>query len=930
MNAGRVRARPLVVLFGALIIALLLGPAPESDPLNRLRAGVAEPTVEMLTHQMKAWHYRPYHVLRELAPRADYLILDGPSGSRNARPEELIAIAGASSVLSREGSVAPPTELPAEAQEVRDRNDAGEWAVIVAGGRSPDLMLVLADPTSPGAVLFLDDRLVGAAGESARSVTDGSSLRREQVGDRPHLGRFVPAAWAEAIFLLVVLIGGSLLIPRERFPTWAVPSAGMVAGSALLVVVGTGVLALGLPGSPELMLLMSAAIVGVVGVRRRMWRTESPSRATPLKLRDALAAASSFALVTLISVVLHADGIVTQQRDGVEHVVRGVVLARGGSVEILQDFYTLNLRMAGLASAHSLGSLWGAELLMAWVPVLAVATVSLTVMAIRHLTRPVVGGPMGVLLGAAGAALLLTMPMFLYTGLSHLPHVPMAAAATLLFVLLLLARRPGTTVGDGARQGGHLIGLLGMSLVLVKPDGLFVAALLLLGLRYADRRTAVVAWRYVGLAMVGWQAIMLRAGSLAGTSPSQDVLVQALAGLMLLAFSGVLLRLSARAYGLITSAPLVIIGGALLLAAVTGRIDGSIVALRANLLGSDGGWGAALAVLLVAALVAAVVAARSEPLRPLVVSVLGLPAVFLLIPVFTASRAGGYRIGVSDSMNRMWVNILPLIVILVITVLATVGRRAPAPGDTGPPTLDAHEVVQSTRTPIAAAAAALGMLIVAAVLPTLPPAMPDPEVLISTGSTADLHPIGEITSNVQVVTRFELSDIVPISPALHAGRLCLDLLPANYADRANVGAHTIEFRLADRSEWWLVDMEDVQDFVPARHCFERLRPRDLDALLRADGVMTITGENGQRGTSTTLLFTRDPAAGSVLEASGLTEPIPDGYVPFMQLVVEPSDGLRWVAATRMTAFVALLVLLIGAWEWRRSQAIAVLPPVEGV
>jgi len=930
MHARSVRARPFVVIAGALLIVMLLGPDPDSNPLNRLRTGITEPTVEMLTHQMKAWHYRPYHVLQQLAPRADYLVLDGSRASRNARPEELIAVAGASSVALSEGPFVITIDESAEAHEVRDRNDAGEWTVVVAVGPPPDLILVLDDPTTPGAVLFLDHRLAGGAGDEFRSVSPGSSLRRDRVGDRSNLGRFVPTAWAEAIFLVVVLIGGSLLVPRERFPAWAVPAAGIIAGSALLAVVGTGVLALGFPGSPGLTLLASAAIAGAVGIGGRARRARPPSKASALTRRGLLASLPSAAAIALMSAVLHADGIVSQQRDGVEHVMRGVVLARGGSVEILRDFYTLNLRMVGLASVHSLSSLWGAEFLIAWVPVLAVATVVLTAVTIRQMTGPVLGDLMGALLGLAGAVILISMPMFLYTGLSHLPHIPIAGAATLLYALMQLEHRPRLTDSGVATQGGHLIGLLGMSLVLIKPDGLFVAVLLLLGMKYLDRRKAVVAWRYVGLAMVAWQTIMLRAGSLSGIPPSRDVLAQVLAGLVLLAFSGVLLRLSPRAYALITSTPLVVIGGALLLSALTGRIDGSIFALRTNLFGPDGGWGMTMAVLLVGALVAAVAAilVRSDELRALTPIVLGLPAVFLLIPVFTVSIGGGYRIGISDSMNRMWINILPLLVILTIVALSTLRWRSPERSDQVSPTLDGWEATISFHAPIAAATATVGMLIVAAVLPNLPPAEQDPVVLISTGSTDDLHPIGEIMSNVEVITRLDFSGSVPISPALHGGRLCIDLLPANYADRANIGSHTLELRLADRSEWWVVEMEGVEDFVPLRHCLERLRPRDLDALLLGDAGLTISGGNGQRGTSTTLMFTRDPSSGSVLRALGLSESIPDGYIPLLGLVVEPAGGLRWMSAVRRTGLVALLALLIGGWEGRRSRATMVRAPVE--
>jgi hypothetical protein len=930
VSARSTRARPLTVVAGALMIALLLGPGPESNPLGRLRTGIAEPTVEMLTHQMKAWHYRPYHVLSELAPRADYLFLMDESVSgkarRNARTEELIAIAGAASVRTGEGSFVPPTDFPADAHTIRDQNPSGEWAVIVADGPPPALMLVVNDPTSSAAVLYLDQRLAGEAGESVRATSSETRLRRDRVGDRPHLGNFIPAAWAESILLLLVLIGGSLLIPRGHFSAWVVPSAGMIAGSALLVVVGTGSFALGLPGSPGLLLVLSAGIAGFTASRRSANRAEARARSPSLTRWALLAGAPSVAIIALMSAVLHADGIVTQQRDGVEHIVRGVVLARGGSVEVLQDLRTLNLRMAGLASVHGLGSLWGAELLMAWGAVLALATVVLTATAIRRLTQPVVGGPMSALLGVGGAVLLCSLPMFLYAGLSHLPHIPIAALATLLFVLLL-PRCSKSAVEDGVRHEGHLFGLLAMALVLVKPDGLFVAALLLLGVRHVDRVTAVVAWRYLGLAIVGWQAIMLRAAILSGTVPSRDVLVQALVGSMLLAFSGVLLRLPRRTYALLTAAPLAVIGCALALVAVTGQIDGSLVALRANILRADGGWGSALAVLLVAAIAASVAAviARSESLRPLVLSVLGLPAIFLLIPIVTESRGSGYRVGLSDSMNRMWVNILPLVIILVVAALAALRRQSPSPEVPGGPPSGGHESVPGPRAPIAgpmaAAVATLGMLVVAVALPSLPLAERGPEVLVFTGSVDDRHLIGEITSNVEVITRLEFAGLAPISPALHDGRLCLGLLPYNFADRANSGSYTVELRIAGRSEWWLVDMADEPDGVPTTHCLERLRPRDLDALLRDDDTsLTISGASGQRGTSSTLAFTPGGSVGSVLQASGLAEPIPDGYIPHLEVFVETAGGLRWASALRMTALVSMLALLVGAWESRRARA----------
>lgn len=92
----------------------------------------------------------------------------------------------------------------------------------------------------------------------------------------------------------------------------------------------------------------------------------------------------------------------------------------------------------------------------------------------------------------------------------------------------------------------------------------------------------------------------------------------------------------------------------------------SIVATWANIFGGNGGWGYSIIILGVIVILAILLSRK--PLRHLRFPVTTFVPIALLLPLL---REGAYRVGITDSLNRMWIQIIPAAVLYVVVVIVT-------------------------------------------------------------------------------------------------------------------------------------------------------------------------------------------------------------------------------------------------------------------
>lgn len=221
-------------------------------------------------------------------------------------------------------------------------------------------------------------------------------------------------------------------------------------------------------------------------------------------------------------------------------------------------------------------------------------------------------------------------------------------------------------------------GAMGATLVLLRPEGILLLVLLLLGtLQYETVPAWRVTWRIIGLVSMGWSGLLMLGVSARGQDVGLDVLLPLVLGAAV-ALAPTLLAASPalRRYAL---------GGTLgLLWAVVitvvllrpGRVS-FFSAARTNVLESRGGWGLVgvlLAVLVVAALAVREQTDLERALRPVRTLLIGFLPVTMIAKMADSVRtldldrmlSGGGVPGFFDSVNRMWLHALMLAVLLIL------------------------------------------------------------------------------------------------------------------------------------------------------------------------------------------------------------------------------------------------------------------------
>lgn len=473
----------------------------------------------------------------------------------------------------------------------------------------------------------------------------------------------------EAIAVLVVLIGGCLFVLRAGIGGWAVPALGYVAGTCLLIDVGFIQIISRLPTSPILTLSLTFA------APLCWWLSGREPRRFPY---SALQVAATLLAVVCLVYIFRKANLVGWSNDSLRYLTTSTLIA-SDSFDLVSRKLLVQ-RLLAFPILHAPANLAGEFYLRSVGPLLAISGIGLFVwLSLKGLAPRLTYGP--AVFTTLGVLFLVTNNRMVWSAFALFPHLLSA-------VLILLIAGSGwliaTTRNKAENDGIHAGALISLqsiaipALVVARAEGGLMVAIAILPTllcRGAALKHRAFLLCVFGVSLAAWN--LLRLSYLTANRVPSSILGPLALAVLSLAAASLLGSRKVREHVTVLeergSLLLVTAEVALWIALAAAAIWNpeillqSISATKANLLYGAGGWGYSLIILAILVLICAVAARASELafLRFPVTSF--VPLCFLLAYM----RDGAYRIGPGDSLNRMWVHLVPLAVLFVVAALSS-------------------------------------------------------------------------------------------------------------------------------------------------------------------------------------------------------------------------------------------------------------------
>jgi hypothetical protein len=468
----------------------------------------------------------------------------------------------------------------------------------------------------------------------------------------------------ELLSIAAIFAGGCLFVRSAGLTGWAVPAFGLLAGICVQLAVGSVQVVTGLPTWPALTLALTAGLPALWWLVR--WR-RGHDVSLPLPY-----AVLSLALLAGAVTLLRATNMVKWHIDSYTYLMTSSMLANGTYHEAITPVQATK-RLLGIPVLHAPAQLSGEFYLQSITPLLAVATLAALVWLFRAGTGDRVAPARLAGFAVLAVLLLVSLNRFVFSAFYINGHL--LTGALIMVVAgcgwLLMTRH------DRALMALQLIAI--PALVVTRPEGTILAGLALLPTVLSRRiaighRAALLA--ALGTSTAGWQLSVVWIYRQYEEDVPVSVAGTLAVGVLLVVLAG-LLRYVDR-----LPRPLWIAeaGLWLALAAFTARepdiLADSLRATMRNAVEITGRWGMSLVVL--AGLVVVAIglawqggsARRLTSLRFAVTTF--LPVAYLLAYL---RDEGAYRVGQYDSLSRMFMQVLPVAVLFVVTVYATVSQR---------------------------------------------------------------------------------------------------------------------------------------------------------------------------------------------------------------------------------------------------------------
>lgn len=662
-SAGGRRAVTVGAVVGTvgvlLALLLLAGSLLDRDKEPGFGPPQPLPTLHaMAEHPMAGGRYRDPIAVAQVWPRADLILDEARCGAVDAL--RFRALAQANSVTT---APLPPFVVP-DVPPLRSGSWSDHrWRIYAAedpAGRGTDTLLVHCSPESGGTYEIVQSGLVDPDRASPR-IHDRSP-RDAWIGRLSRPSRSFARDVATDLIVLggLTAIGG-FLIPLRIRVAWARPALAMLVGMGLWSTLGLLLL------PPWQAAPVALAIGGLLFARAR--RRGSPTGWS----RPDLPPLAAFAAAVLVVVdFVRRGGWAVLHTDSFSYLLGGWAFASGSMERGLLS------AERGLAqqALHGPAFLLGAEGLQSLSLVAFVAGIWLLASVALHRIPAAAFGPTAVV--TVAAVLMLAMSPFMVRTAGLFNSHTLVAALLIGVVALWVATVDGDPDDDYAL--GIVAGVLLGTVVLLRAEGFLVVGSVLLGTLWdgTPRPRWRPAWTVSGAITVAWGVMVGGlSGILSGSASLQGLGLVAGGSLLLVAP----LILGKTSVGARTMLPSLAIGGlwaavGALLFAGRGRIT-VLEATRDNVLGSLGGWGllgVSAMLLLLLALGQGFPKEFRQRLGPALTAVLAFfPVSVLSTQAFgfvrgglSTALSGGARVNYFDSLNRMWVHVLLLTVLLAI------------------------------------------------------------------------------------------------------------------------------------------------------------------------------------------------------------------------------------------------------------------------
>jgi hypothetical protein len=463
----------------------------------------------------------------------------------------------------------------------------------------------------------------------------------------------------EVLYILSILLGGSALVRSLGIKNWwALPALGFIAGLSIFITVGTvqaitplttnPLLTIFLTAGPPLALWVSRLVRGYdVNVNWHTWLT--------------------IILAVILAVVFFREAnLVNWHTDSFRYIMASTLIATDN-----YDVVSTNLaskRMLAVPLMHAPANLIGDWYARSVTPLLSASMLIAMAWFVWEGLRKKFNKRVIITFIALGLLLLVSTNRFVFHALYLNGHLLFGALVLIIAGCSWLM----ATNKELPKKALLTLQLLAIpALVVTRPEASIVAGLAVLPLLMSG----IVSWGYkaallgvLGLSMIVWQGFVATIYAESGASAPFSVYGLLLAGVGAIILIPLLRLKQISKYTkiILVSAE---VGLWLALAILASRdIDtlvNSINATIQNVALGSGSWGVAFIALFVLStgLFLFVKMPNQVYLRFAVTTF--LPLVFLLAFL----REGAYREGNGDSLNRMWMQIIPLAVVYITAAM---------------------------------------------------------------------------------------------------------------------------------------------------------------------------------------------------------------------------------------------------------------------
>jgi hypothetical protein len=483
----------------------------------------------------------------------------------------------------------------------------------------------------------------------------------------------------EVFITFLITIAGATAVFAIGVRKWyGILGLGFIAGLCLLIILGTLQLILRMPTTPYIALVILGLFTVGYWIRYTLINRKSMTRKAPLRLLMYVLCIGLF--LTLFYAVV-SPLIFIRHVDSFEYIAIGSILESSTFHESV-SLYQFQKRMLAVPFMHAAANIFDGSLYLKIItPLLALAMLgSMVWLWLKGVAgTKLAGHGKLVLIGVIGVVLLITNRQFLV-------HATYVNGHLLFGALLMLVAGSAWLLASKKISTRVFIGLQAIvipALIVTRPEASMVVGLALLPLLAnvkLDFLPKAAALGILGISIILWQGLVcylymvLEGRDLPIIGDGRSIPLSAW-GLMGIGFAAIaaipilktkLYNRFAKALPHLVEVGLWVVLGVLALLKPE-TIMMSVQATVQNIAGGFGSWGYSwiLLALLFAAALVLVKTKHGIYLRYAVTTF--VPLAFVLAYL----REGAYRVGTSDSLNRMWMEIIPLALLLVMYAATT-------------------------------------------------------------------------------------------------------------------------------------------------------------------------------------------------------------------------------------------------------------------